>query len=81
MGLNVNNTTKGLVAKVPLRGLKQEDGGVGVFLSFDMLKEQLVAMQEMNTTNIFSQIDIYENGIVLLYEGDEDNIKLIEGRA
>lgn len=67
MFANENN----LIQEVSVSGVEVEKGGVGVFLSFDSLAAQLKQTGHMKPNEVVSQVNVYTDGIGLLFKVEE----------
>lgn len=76
--MNWNNDNTKLLSSTSLQGKPVEDGGIGVKLPYSGLLQQLMNVGQAKPHNKISQIDVYEDGIVLLYEPLASNIDLIK---
>lgn len=60
-----------LVQEVSVAGVEAEKGGVGVFLSFDSLTPQLKKGGHMKPNEVVSQVNVYTDGVGLLFKVEE----------
>lgn len=60
-----------LVQEVSVTDAEAEKGGVGVFLSFDSLAVQLKQTGHMKPNEVVSQVNVYTDGIGLLFKVEE----------
>ena len=49
-----------------------QQGGMGLFISFDNLEVELRKKQELSEDTELKQITIEPNGIIFVFKGDED---------
>lgn len=57
-----------LIQEVSVTDAEAEKGGVGVFLSFDSLAPQLKKGGHMKPNEVVSQVNVYTDGIGLLFK-------------
>ncbi len=54
--------------KIPLNGFEEQEGGIGVSITFDWLQKELRRTLDMKPDEIFSQVCVDENGLSFYFK-------------
>ncbi len=61
------------LAKIPLNGFEVEEGGVGVNITFDWLQSELKKTLAMKPDEVFSQVNVTEQGLTFYFKNLTEN--------
>lgn len=60
------------LSETAVNGFKLAKGGIGCKITFDNLYEELIKKEVMNENQVFSQVNVCEDGLVFYFRNKEE---------